>query len=131
MQARDAFKVGFLSRCVEDGLSLEEAHERVKVAMDKLAGLTDLPGKIVDLAKPVLSTGLAYGIPAAIAAPPILGGLAGYGASKLTDVDDTDVDEIKKQEVIDEYKRQIAKLDRDKRIRAFRDRRQQTGRVFM
>lgn len=127
----EAFKVGFLSRCVEEGLNMDEAHGRVKMAVDKLAGLTDLPGKALDLLKPVLSTGLGYGIPLALAAPPVLGGIAGYAAGAMSDVDDTDVGEIKKQELRAEYQRLTKKLVRNKRIRDYRATRKRTGRVFL
>jgi hypothetical protein len=130
---REAFKVGFLSRCVEEGLTLKEAHDLVKTAHEKLAGIpgADIPGKIIDLAKPVVSNALGYGIPIGLAAPPILGGLAGYAASRATDIDDTDVDEIKQRELVEEYKRQTAKLMRDRSARQYRDERKQTGRVFL
>lgn len=128
---REAFKVGFLSRCVEDGLTLEQAHERVKIASEKLAGLTDIPGKILDLGKPVVSSALSWGIPLGLAAPPIAGGIAGYMAAKGTDIDDTDVAEVKRRELIEEYKRQTAKLIRDRQAREYRKDRKQTGRVFL
>ena len=127
----EAFKVGFLSRCVEEGLSIEEAHGRVKMAVDKLAGLTDLPGKFLDLLRPVISTGLGYGMPDALVAPQIRGGSAGYTAGKMADVDDTDVGEIKKQELKSEYNRLAKKLVRDKKVRDYRATRKRTGRVFL
>jgi hypothetical protein len=51
----------------------------------------------------------------ALAGPAVLGGAAGYGMSRLTDIDDTDVDEIKKREIIDEYYRQIELLKSKRR----------------
>ena len=131
LDSRDAFKVGFLSRCVEDGLTLEATHQRVKEASEKLAGLLDLPGKMLELAKPVIGTTLGYGVPALLAAPPILGGLAGYTAAKAMDIGDEDVEEVKKRELLDEYKRQEAKLRREKTIRTYRAQRKRTGRVFL
>lgn len=128
---REAFKVGFLSRCVEEGLSPEQMHQRVKLALDKLAGLTDLPGKALDLAKPVLGAAANIGIPALLAAPPIAGGLAGFGLAKMTDIDDTDVNEIKRRELISELQRQTAHVNRVKMVRDYQRKRQQTGRVFL
>ena len=142
LSAREAFKVGFLSRCVEEGLSLEEAQQRVKMALDKQAGLADigkaaigLPGAAIGAASNVVSSVakplLSYGIPFALAAPPIAGGLAGYSLAKITDTDDQDPDEIKKQELVDEYRRQTARLNRERQMREYRDKRKQTGRVFL
>jgi hypothetical protein len=132
---RDAFKIGFLSRCVEEGLTLSETHGRVKEAMDKLASLLDIPGKVaggvLDAGKSLASTALGYGIPLALAGPPILGGLAGYGAAKLGDVDDTDVKEVKKRELIDELQQQTERLQREKATRDFDAQRKRTGRVFL
>jgi len=135
---KEAFKVGFLSRCVEDGLSLEQTHARVKQAMDMLqkrAGVTDtllsVPGKALDLAKPVMGAGLNWGIPLALAAPPIVGGIAGYSLGKMGDVDDTDVDEIKKRELIEAYKRYADAMQQAKKVRDYQTKRKQTGRVFL
>lgn len=131
MDPREAFKVGFLARCVEEGLSLEEAGDRVKQASEKLAGITDLLGKVVDLGKPVVGAGMNWGIPAMLAGPPILGGIAGFTAGKATDIDDLDVDEVKKRELIDELNRQTERLKRERSIRDYRSQRKQTGRVFL
>jgi hypothetical protein len=138
MTPREAFKIGFMSRCVEDGLSLDQAQERVKHAEDlleKTAGVVgdfaSIPGKMLDLAKPVLSSGLGYGIPALAAAPPVLGGIAGYTLGTMGDVDETDVDEIKQRELIAELKRQTARLKRSKKVKDYRSRRKSTGSVFL
>ena len=72
-----------------------------------------------------------YGLPLAIAAPPILGGLAGYGAAKATDIDDVDIDEVKERELADEYRRQTEKLLRQRAVRDYAKARQQTGRIFL
>jgi hypothetical protein len=131
---REAFKVGFLSRCVEDGLTLEQAHQRVKEAQEKIALSipgADIPGKLIDAAGSIAKPALGWGIPLALAAPPVVGGLAGYAASKATDIDDTDVDEVKRRELINEYKKQTKKLLRDRQIRDYRKDRKQSGRVFL
>lgn len=65
------------------------------------------------------------------AAPPILGGLAGYGIAKATDVDDTDADAIKNQELVEEYRRQAERLQRQKAVRDYTKEVKHTGRVFM
>jgi len=133
LSARDAFKVGFLSRCVENGLGPAEILAAVKAAgdlLEKRAFLGDLVGKGVDLAKGVGGAALGYGLPLALAAPVVGGGALGYGLAKATDVDDTDIKEIKDQEVVDEYRRQTEKLRRQKAVRDYHRLVQRTGRVF-
>jgi hypothetical protein len=141
LDPRTAFKVGFLSRCVEEGLAFEAISARVKAAADALEALP-APGqekaalfgleKLVDLSKPVVDKVLGWGIPAALAAPPIAGGLTGYAAAKAFNTsDDVDSDEIKKRELIDEYRRQIAHLTRRREARALRAAQPQRDRVFL
>jgi len=131
LTAREAFKVGFISRCVEKGIPIEEIPGVVKQAMEKVAGVGDLIRGVTDIAKPVVSTAMGYGVPLALAAPPVLGGLAGYTAAQVSDIDDTDVEEIKKKEIIDELRKRRSQLLRDKRMRDYRSRRKATGRVFL
>lgn len=131
LSERDAFKVGFLARCVEEGLTLQQAHSRVKEARDKLAGLTDLPGKALELAKPVVGAIAGYGLPALLAAPPIVGGVVGLTAAKMNDIDDTDVAEIKQRELTDEYARQTRNVLRNKAVRDYRNKQHQTNKIFL
>lgn len=123
----EAFKVSFLLRCVENQLTPAETHALVKQALDALEGfekraflggmLSGLVGKTLDAGKGIGQTAMGYGLPLALAAPPILGGLGGYGLARATDVSDTDVSQIKDQEVIDEYRRQTERLRRQKAYR--------------
>lgn len=139
----ESFKAGFLTRCVEEGISTDEALSRVKTAsaqLDAVEKQADLPGYGIlkdllrgaaGLAKPVLQKGLDLGTSAAIFGPAALGGVAGYGMSKLTDVDEEDVDDVKKQELIDEYRRQADRLRQSKALRAYRDRRKSSGGIYL
>lgn len=117
LTALEAFKYGFISRCVEDRLTPDQiaaSAEKAAAFMEKGASLSGLLttalGKTVDFGGRLGSTALSYGLPAALAAPPIIGGIAGYGLARATDIDDTDVSEIKDHEVIDELRRQTEKL---------------------
>lgn len=131
---KEAFKVGFLARCVHDGLTPDQMLARVKQASDMLEKrafigglLSGAAGAVGGAAKSIAG----YGIPLALAAPPILGGLAGYGLAKATDIDDTDVDAIKNQELVEEYRRQAERLKRQKAVRDYTKQVQHTGRPFM
>lgn len=110
---REAFKVGFLARCAEEGLSADQIADRVKFASDKMASFMD---GLAGVGKSVVSTG----VPLAAIAPIALGGMAGYGLSRMTDIDDTDVDEVKNQELLDTYAQETAKLKRQQAVRNFK-----------
>lgn len=130
LTSREAFKVGFLARCAQDGLSPDETYARVKLACDTLEKRAIL-GTVIDK---TFSTGkglAGYAVPAALLAPPVLGGLGGYALAKATDVDDTDVDAIKSRELIEEYRRQASRLRRQAAIRAYAQKAQPPGRAFM
>lgn len=128
---REAFKVGFLARCVEDGLSPSQIGERVKQASEKLAFLSELAGKAMDVGAGAVGGLYNYGLPMALAAPPILGGMAGYGLARATDIDDTDVADIKDQEVLDEYRRQTQRLGREREVKDYQRQKKKTGRIFL
>jgi hypothetical protein len=128
LSAREAFKVGFLARCAAEGLSAPETARRVKDAADKLAGVLDAAGT---LGKGLLEAGTGYGVPLALVAPPAVGGVAGWAAARMTDVDDTDVAEVKDREVLDEYRRQTERLRRQRAVRDYQRARTRTGRVFV
>ncbi len=131
---QEAFKVGFLAKCAEDGLTPDQMLARVKQAHDlfeKRAFIGDMLGSAAGAAGG-LAKGLAgYGVPLALAAPPILGALGGYGLAKATDVDDTDVDAIKNRELVEEMRRQAEKLRRQRDIRLYKQERGGGGRPLM
>lgn len=124
MTEKEAFKVGVLSSCIERGIPLSALESRLDSILEKSAFLNSLiygAGKISDAAQNaasgLASYGLGVGAPLALAAPPALGGLAGYTLANATDVDDTDVAEIKQRELVDEYRRQTDKLLRERKLR--------------
>lgn len=131
LTAREAFKVGFLARCAHDGLNAEQIATQVKVASEKLAFVGGLMDKAWEAAKGVGGAALNYGIPLSLAAPPVLGGLAGYGAAKATDWDDTDVADVQDQEIINELQRHTADLKRRRQVKDYRQASRRTGRVFL
>ena len=131
---RDAFKVGFLQQCAAEALTPEQMLQRIKAAKDvleKKAGIGDLVSGTAHAAGGLVKTLGSYAIPIGLAAPPVLGGLAGYGLAKATDLDDTDVDDIKNRELVEEYQRQAERLKGQKQVRDFSKEVQRTGRVFM
>jgi len=122
LSGRDAFKVGFLSRCVEMGMTTDQIDQHVKQAglgavlgtLGKAlgtvgtAGTKAVGGMTEGLAKSLAGTAA----PLLLAAPPVIGGLGGWGLASATDVDDTDIDEMKTKEIKEELERQTAMLQR-------------------
>lgn len=110
MTASEAFKVGFMSRCIDSGLTsaaqMLDALEKSALSFPGEKALTDLAG-----------TGLSWAIPALVAGPPILGYAAGRIAGKATDIDETDEEDVKQQELIAEYRRQAAIIRNRARMR--------------
>jgi hypothetical protein len=141
---QEAFKFGFLARCVEERLAPEDMLAAVKVANDMLekranifpavgaavSGGFGLGTKALDVARTAGESAMTYGAPLALFGPPAAGAAAGYGLAKLTDIDDTDVDEVKRQETIDELKLQADRLRRQKAVRDYQRLRQRSGRPF-
>lgn len=140
MTDEQAFKVGFLARCAHDRLGPVQTQASVRAAhrllekyalLDKVWDLgKGLVGHGLDAGKSIAEHTLGYGVPLALAAPPVLGGLAGYGLARATDIDDTDVDDVRDREVSDEYRRQTAALLRRRAVRDYTQARRRTGRVF-
>ena len=106
------FKVGFLLRCADEGLSEEATAERVQAAQQFVGhiekqGQLGGVGKGMSLAKSLVLWSLIGG--------GLAGGAGGYAAGVLTD-EPADPEEVKKQELIaayqqhaDQARRQLAR----------------------
>lgn len=107
-----AVRRGFLRKCAEAGLTTDQIADLANGAADLLSGEKQAFDLGMLMNNPVTSglSGLASSlgsaaIPAALVGPPVLGGLAGYGLARATDMDDTSVQEVQKQEQIEELRR--------------------------
>jgi hypothetical protein len=143
MQPHEAFKLGFLSRCVEEGLSPEQTHGLAKSAaavFSKEAFVREALGQVTGTVKDTAEAGksvvelgksmwplaaLAVGVPAGA------GALTAYLQNAATDVDSTDVAEAKQQELVDTYRRMADQLGRQKQLRDYKQQRKRTGQVFL
>ena len=119
---QEQFKVAFLEKCAEDGLTALEILERVKQAQDMvkrgfisklLAGL----GGAASGAGGVLAN---YAIPAALAAPPVIGGLIGHRLAKAPEPTDRSVEDLQHEELLHEYEKQTERLKREQAVRNYR-----------
>jgi hypothetical protein len=95
-----AFKVGFLLHCAEQGMTTEQTRQHVKRAL--AAPIPDLTKHALIGLKDLMGTGMMLGT----GLPLLGGGLAGLVAAKTTSSDRDDlVDEAKNDELVSEYSR--------------------------
>jgi len=113
VDAKTAFKMGFLARCSEEGLTGADLDSRIEAV--KQADLAS----ILSGAKDVIGggAGLAIGLP--VAAGLIGGGVLGTGAAHLTDprIDD---ETIKSQELANPYRAYANRLRSRKKALQYR-----------
>jgi hypothetical protein len=102
--AKEAFRLGFLTRCAEEGLTAAALNER----LEKVAGVVGDIGR---------AAGGLVGLP--IAGSLLAGGALGYGAAKLT-APKLDEDEMKSQELIHTYKVLADRARAKRKLRSYR-----------
>lgn len=125
MTPQEAFKLGFLARCVEENLSQEKiAEAALGLANLKIAGMgQEFLDTVTDLGKG------AVGV--ALAAPPAAGALTAYLASKASDPTELDVEEIRKRELLDEYRRAAQKLEQQNLSRLYKQKRKTSNNIYL
>jgi hypothetical protein len=135
MQVHEAFKLGFLSRCVEEGMNPEQTHGLSKMAASlfEKQALINLPSPTGEVRNAVGTLGdIAPYLAAGLAIPPALGGLAAYFANQATDTESSQgVDNIKRQELQETYERMAGQLQRQKERQDYKAKRKSTGRIFL
>ena len=128
LSPREQFKFAFLEKCAEMGFSADEmlVHAEEALQRTKQANDSTVADYIENATKGLLGGGLAYGAHRALGAtlpfmaigiPTVGGALIGRQLAKMQEPSEYDVDAIKHKETLDEYKKQIARLQREKRIR--------------
>ena len=122
---KDAFKLGFLSRCAEEGLVGEQLQARLKAASEKqawaipaLLGAGALAGGAGLLGQGIQST--TQGVPGflgGLGALGLAGGAGvGYGLAKATAPDVSD-DDIRAQEIAQTYRIYADRARRKKKVK--------------
>jgi pyruvoyl-dependent arginine decarboxylase (PvlArgDC) len=114
---REAFKLGFLLRCAEAGAS---PNETIRQA-DELLKRASLGETVKSVAGPLASAVTNMGLLTAVGVPVGLGVAGGYAAHKVTDTP-VDENDIKQNEIADEYHRlaRVARLNA--KLRSLRSR---------
>jgi hypothetical protein len=135
MQVHEAFKLGFLSRCVEEGMNPEQTHGLSKMAASlfEKQALINLPSPMGEVRNAVGTIGdIAPYLALGLALPPALGGAAAYLINKGTDVEGKEgVENIKRQELQETYERMAGQLQRQKERQDYKAKRKSTGRIFL
>lgn len=112
MTPKEAFKIGFLEKCAEDGLSDEEIVKRIRnskmmtklalggagMADDTIGGVFNFFGNVLDKAWPMFLVG-----------PPLAGAAGGYVLSQAKN-DAYDKDEAKTREIVGAYQQALTRL---------------------
>ena len=103
LSSQEAFKLGFLSNCVEKGLSIEQMRAEVKKASDELSSiekkafvdgfLAPERGAFWDDFGDLLKDVGRIGMGGLILGPPAVGAGAGILHSRLSDVDEEEVED--------------------------------------
>ena len=127
MDDRQHFKAAFIAGCIEAGHTTPQEI----TALIKQGGGIPFFSQAGDLATSLAESVGGWALPLGIGLPIGAGALAGYGAAKATDIGEDDVEAAKKQEIIDEYRRQTAKLHREGLVRRTQNREAGSGRLFL
>jgi len=125
MDDRQAFKFGFMLKCIDNGLTtpgemltaVKQAEAALDAPVKQAEGPMSMLGSAWNGATGLANTALSWGIPLALAAPPLLGAGIGHLAAKAQDISDQDVDEAKNNELIEAYGREAARSRREGVIR--------------
>lgn len=129
MTPQEAFKLGFLARCVEENLPQEKIAEAAD-AFNKLAAHPLLEA-ILSGAKGVISPAFRYGTYAALAAPPAIGAGAAYFANKASEPDSNELKELQNSELLDEYAKATQQLQQQAKLREYKKERTRPKNIYL
>lgn len=123
MTPREAFKIGFLSRFAELGMpgaEIEKCAAAAVALLEKQANpLAALMNTAPSTAASLAGTAGSIAVPLAVAAPLVIGGGLGIVAGKAQD-SDVDPEDVKKQELIDEFRHQVRQMQERRDSKATR-----------
>lgn len=108
MTPRDAFKVGFMLGCADQGLSGQESAELMNKAAELLEKNADLLGNLGS----IIGT-------TALVAPIAAGAGAGYLAHQAANPE-IDEDSIRKRELIEEFRHYARRAREQQKVKALR-----------
>ena len=118
LTSKEQFRMGFLLRCAEEGLSGDEIEGRVKMALVGVTGAAFGLPALANAARAYLTLPFQLGA-VGLGAAAIAGPAVGYSMAKMQQ-DDADPDEAKRQELIATYSQQADKIRRSMKQRRYR-----------
>jgi hypothetical protein len=100
------FKIGFIKECQSRGVDPESALDYALAMVEKSA----FPGEsmLKGIGKGIFDTAATVGPLAYVGVPAGIGAGAGYAASRMQELDENDVEDVRRKEMIDNY-RQLAR----------------------
>jgi hypothetical protein len=110
---RQQFKLAMIQHFLDKGLTDPEKMTKAAEVMVKQADGDSTFGSLVNAGKGLTQTALRFGIPLALATPPLAGAAAGYGLGRLSNNSTLDPQTINREQLIEEYKRQAERLARN------------------
>ena len=128
LSPREQFKFAFLEKCAEQGLSVDEMLDKAAELLERTKQADSTWEEYLGNALKGVGLGTAGYVSAknpwipalAIGGPLVAGAFAGRQLAKMQEPSEYDIDEIKRQETLDEYRKQTERLQRDKRVRDYR-----------
>ncbi len=138
MDELTSFKAAFLAAAVGEGWTPEETKEAALALCEELATPSQVKAAFAKTfdklqeagSDAAINTAKLVGLTAAFA-PPVIGAGLGWLGAKATDVDDTDVEQRRQQEIVAEYKRLTEQARRNVDAKRYALNRKVTGRVFV
>ena len=130
MTPQEAFKIGFLARCVEENYGPEKIAALSGMMTEKV-GFTGVLGELTDTATDTAKATAILGGTALLSAPWLAGGGLAYAANKASDPTHADIDEIKNQELIDEYTQAAQQLKQQQDLRKYKQQRTKSRGIYL
>lgn len=121
MTPQEAFKLGFLARCVEENLSQEKIAEAAE-QLSKLA-FPDFLSPVKDISR--------LAIAGALAAPPAAGALTAYLVNSASDTDKSELDIVRKRELINAYEQAAKKIQSQTERREYKKERKPKPNIYL
>jgi enoyl-CoA hydratase/carnithine racemase len=120
MTPQEAFKLGFLARCVEENLS----QEKIAEAADFFSKLAFFDfGPLKDLSR--------LAIAGALTAPPAAGALTAYLSNSASDTDKSELDVVRNRELINAYQQAAKKIQAQTERREYKKERKPKPNIYL
>jgi hypothetical protein len=117
----ESFISGFIGSCQKAGMSVAQTEKCLDTALaltEKKAddsggipGLSAVGGAIGGIAKGIGKTVGNWALPLYVGAPAAAGAGIGYAASRMQELGEDDIDDVRRREMIDNYRRLASEME--------------------